>query len=77
MEWEDALKEITTKWKLNKDTTIQDITDYYFEITGTYDSPGKMLDYLYKYIIESMYKDGDITEETAKHLYYVLRMEEE
>lgn len=69
MNKEQAIEEIKNLWSLNDDTTLGDIKKYYFEITGvdTY-SLGDKVDYLYEYVIDSMFKDGDITLQVAKEL---------
>ena len=77
MNKEQCIKEIETLWFLNKDTTIQDIEDYYFDITGLHNlSTGAKLNYLYKYIIDSMYRDDDITDSVAEELYKYYKLGE-
>lgn len=76
MSKEQAIKEIETLWLLNDKTTIDDIKKYYHELTRLNNlSIGAKLDYLYKYIIDSMYKDEDITEDVAIELYKYYELE--
>jgi hypothetical protein len=78
MSKEQAIKEIETLWLLNDKTTIDDIKKYYHELTRLNNlSIGAKLDYLYKHIIDSMYKDEDITKDVAIELYEYYELEGE
>lgn len=76
-DFSDMIKEIETKWDLNVNTTIKDINDYYYQLTGLNNlSTGDALNYLYVYIIESAYRDGDITQKIANELYEYFGLKE-
>lgn len=76
MTFKKAKNEIETLWKLNEDTTIKDINDYYYQLTGLDNlSTASKLNYLYEYIIASMLTDGDITIKTARKLFEYYRIE--
>lgn len=67
-----AINEIETKWELNDNTTIKDIEECYYLITGLHNlSTGKKLNYLYNYVIEAMIKDEAITDDVADRLYEI------
>ena len=70
MNKEQCIDEIETLWSLNDKTTIEDITKYYYELTGLNNlSTGSKLNYLYEYVIDSMFLENDITENVKDELY--------
>ena len=59
---EQVYKEIQDVWKLNDNTTLKEIKEFYKTITGLDNlSTSQKLKYLYEYILDSMLKDNDIT----------------
>jgi hypothetical protein len=60
----DVYNEIENKWNLNDNTTLGDIKKYYKSVTNNNNfSIGVKVNYLYNYILDSMLKDDDITED--------------
>ena len=59
---EQVYKEIQDVWKLNDNTTLKEIKEFYKTITGLDNlSTSQKLKYLYEYILDSMLRDNDIT----------------
>lgn len=59
---EQVYREINDVWKLNDNTTLRDIKEFYKTITGLDNlNISQKLKYLYEYILDSMLKDNDIT----------------
>lgn len=70
--------ELDKVWGLNKNTTLDEIEEFYNQITGLNNlSIGEKIDYLYNYVLESMLKDNNITEELYNEIKEELRKEEE
>ena len=62
MNKEQVYKEIQDVWKLNDNTTLKEIKEFYKTITGLDNlSISQKLKYLYEYILDSMLRDNDIT----------------
>lgn len=76
MTFKKAKREIETMWGLNKHTTIEDIDNFYYLLTGLDNlSTASKLNYLYEYIIASMLTDEDISIKTARKLFKYYRIE--
>lgn len=59
---EQVYKEIEDVWKLNDNTTLKEIKEFYTTITGLDNlTISQKLKYLYEYILDSMLRDDDIT----------------
>ena len=59
---EQVYKEIEDVWKLNDNTTLKEIKEFYKTITGLDNlTISQKLEYLYRYILDSMLMDDDIT----------------
>ena len=59
---EQVYKEIEDVWKLNDNTTLKEIKEFYKTITGLGNlTISQKLEYLYRYILDSMLMDDDIT----------------
>ena len=59
---EQVYREIQDVWKLNNNTTLKEIKEFYKTITGLDNlSTSQKLKYLYEYILDSMLRDNDIT----------------
>ena len=72
MKKDDIMQELRAVWGLNKDTTEEDIDNYYYTITNIEDdgknTENKVL-YVYDYILNNMLRDGDITRELVNEIY--------
>lgn len=66
---EQVYKEIEDVWKLNDNTTLKEIKEFYRTITGLNNlTINKKLEYLYRYILDSMLVDEDITIDLYKEM---------
>lgn len=66
---EQVYKEIEDVWKLNDNTTLKEIKEFYRTITGLNNlTISKKLEYLYRYILDSMLVDEDITIDLYKEM---------
>ena len=66
---EQVYKEIEDVWTLNDNTTLKEIKEFYRTITGLNNlTISKKLEYLYRYILDSMLVDEDITIDLYKEM---------